>query len=211
MAAGPLTRIARISVLLLAIPAFGGSSVASPCFDLNQPNVTLLQPPPATFPEIGKESESFGKNEKTGFDWAIASGRVNKPLSFILEKLLDPMTTRDREITEVEMSRIEVKGAIQKQHLKIKVKPIFFLTLDWEEDWLYTIKKGKPGKMESVVISYQKTSGTSHIEHFCGNILIQRIKPGISGVFLTEEIKADRRSAEDVYRGLMGTLRILRQ
>jgi len=121
------------------------------------------------------------------------------------------MTTRDREITEVEMSRIEVKGAIQKQHLKIKVKPIFFLTLEWEEDWLYTIKKGKPGKMESVVISYQKTTGTSHIEHFCGNILIQRINPGITGVFLTEEIKADRRSAEDVYRGLMGTLQILRQ
>ena len=88
MAAGPLIRIVRILLLLLAIPAFGGSSVAAPCFDLNQPNVTLLQPPPTTFPEIGKESESFGKNEKTGFDWAIASGRVNKPLSLILEKLL---------------------------------------------------------------------------------------------------------------------------
>jgi hypothetical protein len=211
MAAGPLTRIARISVLLLSIPCFSGNSVASPCFDLNQPNVTLLKPSPTTFPEIGKESQSFGKDEKTGYDWAIASGRVNKPLSLILERLLDPMTTRDREITEVEMNRVEVKGALQKQHLKIKVKPIFFLTLEWEEDWLYTIKKGKPGKMESVVISYQKTSGTSHIEHFCGNILIQRIKSGVSGVFLTEEIKADRRSAEDVYRGLMGTLRTLRE
>ncbi|MBU6155176.1 MAG: hypothetical protein KGP28_12805, partial [Bdellovibrionales bacterium] len=120
------------------------------------------------FPEIGKEIEAFGKDEKTGTDWASAAGRVNQSVSLILEKLLDPMTTRDRETTRVEMERQTVKGAIEKQHIKVRVKPIFFITLEWEEDWLYTIKKGKPGRMESVVISYQKTGGTSHIQHFCG-------------------------------------------
>ncbi|NDD93382.1 hypothetical protein EBZ37_15035, partial [bacterium] len=63
----------------------------------------------------------------------------------------------------------------------------------------------------TIVISYQKTSGTSHIQHFCGNILIQRLSRTQTGVYLTEEIKADRRSAEDVHNGLMGTLRTLQK
>ncbi len=211
MALGPLNL--NLISLLFFFPAslLAAGAQASVCFDLTKPNLRLLRPAPTAFPEIGKETESFGKDEKSGLDWASAAGRVNKPVPMILDALLDPMTTRDRDTTTVQVERTQVKGAIQKQHIKVKVKPFFLLTLEWEEEWLYTPKKGRPGKPESVVISYQKTAGTSHIEHFCGNILIQKLTPSVSAVYLTEEIKADRRSAEDAYRGLMGTLRTLRE
>jgi hypothetical protein len=211
MAVGPLIRIAIFLAIFAGVPGLAAESAPSLCFDSSKPSIKLLRPPPPRFPDPGKEQESFGKDATTGFDWAAAAGRVSKPIGTVLEKLLDPMTTRDRETTTVEMEHQPVKGAIDKQHIKIKVKPFFFLTLEWEEDWLYSIKKGTPAKMESVVISYQKTSGTSHIEHFCGTILLQKLAPDTTGVFLTEEIKADRRSAEDVYRGLAGTLRTLRE
>jgi hypothetical protein len=211
MALGPVKLTLVFSVLLGVSPSPASERAASLCFDLSKPNLGLLKPPPGTFPEIGKEEQHYGSDEKTGYEWAFAAGRVNLPISKVLAKFLDPMTTRDRETTTVEMRRIPVPGAIEKQHIKVRVKPIFFLTLEWEEEWLFSIKKGKPTRMESVVISYQKTNGTSHIEHFCGSILIQKLTPEKSGVFLAEEIKADRRSAEDVHRGLMGTLRTLRE
>jgi hypothetical protein len=207
MAKGPL--------ILLITLFFSSPSMAENdqglCFDLNRANTKLLKPAPATYPEIGMETESFGSDPKTGYDWAMASGRVKKPVSEILKRLLDPMLTRDADITQVSVTSSPVPGTLQKNHVQIRVKPVFFLTLEWEEDWLYTLKKGSREKPIEVLISYQKTNGTSHIQHFCGNILIQKITPEWSGVYLTEEIKADRRSAEDVYRGLMGTLRTIRE
>jgi hypothetical protein len=184
---------------------------AEPCFDLSKVSLKLLKEEPKLFSMPGKENSEFGTEEKTGYQWAKADGIVEKPISELLKRLQNPMTTRNPEITKLEVTEVPVLDAILKQKIKIKVRPVFFMTLEWEEEWLFSTKKGTPGNPESIVISYQKTSGTSHIQHFCGNILLQKIDPHTTGVYLTEEILASRRSARDVYQGLLGTLRILRE
>jgi hypothetical protein len=199
-------------MVAFGIQAFAGQPPPQEgCFDLSRPNQALLRPAPSHYSEAGKEIEAFGLDEATKFAWAKLDGIVEKPLAQILTRLLDPMTTRDPDITKLSVSEIKVPGALHKDLIHVKVKPIFFLTLEWEEEWLYTVKEGKPEAPKSVVIAYQKINGTSHIEHFCGTILLERISDRRTGIYLVEEIKADRRSPKDVYQGLLGTLRTLRE
>ena len=196
-------------VFLAGIFAFVIHALASPpsaqegCFDLSRPNQTLLRP--------RSETEPFGLDEPSGFAWAKSEGVIEKPISTVLKLLLNPMTTRDPEITKLTVSEIKVPGALHKDLIHVRVKPIFFLTLEWDEEWLYTLKAGTPETPKSVVIAYQKINGTSHIEHFCGTILLERISEARTGISQVEEIKADRRSPKDVYQGLLGTLRTLRE
>ena len=60
-----------------------------------------------------------------------------------------------------------------------------------------------------IVISYEKTEGTSHIQHLCGSYVLQRTADDKSDVFIYEEAKADRRSQKDTLDGLKGNLTAL--
>lgn len=179
-----------------------------PCFKLDQVNLKPLRPARTATAE---DQSSSGTDQDTDLRWAEASGLVPKPLEEVLTRLMDPMTTRDPEITRLETSVIKVPGALLKQSIAVKVKPIFFLTLEWMEEWLFAEKPGTGPLAREVVISYQKTSGTSHIRHFCGNMTLRQIGLKNTSVSLYEEINADRRKAEDVEHGLQGTLRALRK
>ncbi len=198
----------------LVLPGSGLAQAAAPstCFDLSKPNSNLLRPAPDQFAKPENENDpDYGKDPATGFSWARASGIVKKPVSDLLAKLLDPMVTRDRSNTKVEVTEIKVPGAYRKNEVRVRIKPVFFLTLEWVEEWLYTVRNDASGAPESIVISYQKTSGTAHIRRLCGNILVRRLSGQESGVYLTEEIEADRRTPGELHRGLLGTLRTLRE
>jgi hypothetical protein len=202
---------------LLAVPLFFPGTKAqagepSTCFDLGKPNVILIKPAPGQFATPDKETlPDHGKDPATGFTWARVSGVVKKPIAALLNRLLDPMVTRDRSNTKVEVNEVKVPGAYRKNEVRVRIKPVFFLTLEWVEEWLYTVKNDASGAPEEIVISYQKTSGTSHIRRLCGNILVKKISEQESGVYLTEEIEADRRTPGELHRGLLGTLRTLRE
>jgi len=109
------------------------------------------------------------------------------------------------------VTEIESKTFLKKMIEKIVVKPVFFITIAWSEEWGFGLKKGTPANPEAIVISYQKTEGTSHIKHLCGNISLQMLSPTSTGVFIYEEVQADRRSSDDVLNGITGTLRTLRE
>jgi hypothetical protein len=208
----PLFYSALFVFLGLSHSAFAGSDEApSLCFDLSKKNTKLLYPAPTRFAEEGKESKEFGTDELTKRNWSHVDGVVKKPIMSLYQKLLDPMTTRNAKTTRVEMVEVPTTGTLKKEHLSIHVKPVFFITVEWEEEWAYSVLEGSEASPKSILISYQKTNGTSHIRHFCGNILLKKLDDQSTGVFLVENIDADHRSAEDVYNGILVTLRILRE
>lgn len=69
---------------------------------------------------------------------------------------------------------------------------------------------GHADHSREVLIAYQKTAGTGHIRHFCGNILLRSEGPIQTDFAVYEETDATRRSAEDIAHGHLGTLRTLR-
>ena len=195
--------------LLVSIPFLCQIASAEPnCFDLTKPSVALIKPAPTKF-DSASDPAASGTDAKEN-DWGSISGVVNKPILDLYQKLLDPKTIRNGDTTKVEVENVETKDFLKKIIQKIVIKPVFFITIEWREEWGYGLKEGTPDKPQSIVISYQKLDGTSHVKHLCGNILLQALSPTTTGAYLYEEVQADRRSSTDVLNGITGTLRTLR-
>ena len=192
--------IAFLMGAVLSIPS------AHACFDFNTKVLQPIRPAPTQF-EIGKDE---AKSVEGDLDWAETSGVVEKPISELYQMLLDPHTIRNGGNTRVVTTEIPTPLYLKKIDQDITVKPVFFLTLNWKETWAYVLKDGTPEDPKSILISYEKKSGTSHIHHLCGNILLQSLKPKETGVYLYEELNGDRRTAQDVLNGIKGTLHTLR-
>lgn len=204
-------RTALIPIWLLTLCSLSHASERAPCFDFSKKNTKLLAPAPYSFPEIGRESRDLGTDPATGLDWAKVSGVVKLPIDQVNNKLLDQMTTRNPKTTTIKTESLPSNGALTRTRVAIRVKPVFFITLEWEEEWAHSLLEGTPEAPKEILIAYQKTKGTSHIRHFCGNILLKSLGPSTTGVFLHEQIDADQRDPDDVADGLLGTLKTLRQ
>ncbi len=196
---------------LLILSLFTGvfAQAESNCFDPSKPNPPLLHPSSDRYEE-GKDPSDYGTDEKKN-DWAQVSGVVHKSVQDLYQKLLNPKTIRNGSNTKVVVDEVETKDFLKHTLQKITVKPVFFITIDWKEDWLYTLKDGTATDPKGLIVSYQKIEGTSHIKHLCGNIVLTQLGPNYTGVYLYEEVQADRRSAQDVLSGISGTLRTLRE
>jgi hypothetical protein len=196
--------------LLVSIPFLSQVALAdATCFDLSKSSLTLLKPAPAKFVSDTDSAES-GTDTKNN-DWGQISGVVNKPIADLYKKLQDPKTIRNSDTTHVTVVTVDTKEFLKKIIEKIVIKPVFFITIDWSEEWGFALKHGTPEKPEEIVISYQKSEGTSHIKMLCGNILLQSLSANSTGVFIYEQVQADRRTPKDVLNGITGTLRTLRE
>ena len=181
------------------------------CHDPDRPGTALLRPAPVRYPEAGKEATASGRDPATGYAWAVVDAMIPSPLAPLLKRAADPLTTKGPENKGIEVIPLKLQGTWRKDRVHVRIKPVFFLTLEWDEDWSTVIKEGTADAPKAALVMYQKTNGTSHIEHFCGNILLERISDAATGIHLVEEIKADRRSPEDVLNGLRGTLQTLQK
>ncbi len=191
-------RIAILSFILGNIFVYSNSEA---CFDFTKKITSPLRAAP----------ESFEKDlTDRDHDWATTSGTVEKPIADLLKALLDPKTIRNDSNTHIQLVEKTSADFLKLQEEQIEVKPVFFLTLNWTELWAYSLLTGTSTAPTSLLISYEKTSGTSHIQHYCGNILLKQLSPKNTGVFLYEEMKADHRNSSDILNNLKGTLRTLR-
>lgn len=182
------------------------------CFNFKDKITTALKAAPTKF-ESGKDFTSKGQN-KSEVDWAEVGGLVNKSVKDLYLKLLDPKTIRSGDNVKVNASDLQ-SNPIAKNYLKyieqsIELKPRWFLTLKWKENWAYTLLDGTAENPKTILISFQKFEGTSHIERFCGSILLQTISPTQSSVYIYQEMKASRRDAQNILDDITGTLRTLR-
>ena len=184
------------------------SSTWAACFDFQAKTLEPLKPAPSTYVD-GKDEESKSADDGD-LNWAKTSGLVKRPILEIYTLLLDPRTIRNGSDTKVEVTELPSEVFIKKIEENITVKPVFFLTLNWKEIWAYLVKDGTKEAPKSILVSYEKVQGTSHIRQLCGSILLQSLKPDQTGVYIFEELNADRRNAQDVLNGITGTLRTLR-
>ena len=180
------------------------------CFDFKTKITTPLQPAPTRYEPDHSESKTVTTAAGDSFDTAKVSGVVQHSVQELYQMLLDPKTIRNGDDIEVSTHSIDSKDYLKETVQTIQVTPVFFLTIEWKETWAYALKDGTEKKPKTIVISYEKTEGTSHIDHLCGNIVLRSLSPTSTGVFLYQEMKADRRNAKDLLNDLSGTLRTLR-
>lgn len=187
------------------------ASAPAACFDFEaaSPISQPLRPP---IPLKGrKDATASGTLQGKGV-WGAARGVVNFPIQVVYKQLLDHYTIKDRSRVKLHVYEQEHSGYMAFHLVMVELKPAPMITLNWEEDWGYNLASGTPGDPKKIVISYQKTTGTSFIPHLCGSIVLEARPDGATDIALYEEIEATgKRSSEDTAKGHLGTLATLRK
>lgn len=187
------------------------------CFNFSDKIVKSLKEPIAP----GKNHENIIQSgelsiKPEGTYWAAVRGEVASPIGEILKLLLDPQTTLSHSVSEMNVHDFPLAGFHDDHYLAHKkihqvVKPFLFIKVEWDTDWSFARLEGSADKPKKILVAYEKTAGTSHIEHLCGNILLQDLGKDQTDIFQYEEVKATRRSEKDTVQGLLGTLQTLRE
>jgi hypothetical protein len=158
----------------------------------------------------GKDNTQFG-NLPGDIDWGAARGIVNASVTMTYQKLLDHTVWKDPKHNDLEVEKLERPGYVDFHRVSDTINPIPFIKISWKEDWAYALIRGTKDNVQEMLISYQKQSGTSHLSHLCGSVLLQPHGTHATDVFLYEEAKAGHRDAQDIVNSHLGTLRTLRE
>jgi len=118
---------------------------------------------------------------------------IPKPAASILELLWEPANLKNLSKTSLKVE--SVSASIKK--VKVEAKPIFFVTVIWDEEW-----EKRPDR-----IVYRKASGDDRLRHFCGWMEVVPLDSGTSRVTLYEEVDAPGRDPGDVLSGHLGTVK----
>lgn len=203
--AAAFVRLARLFFLLILSSSLPALAVGR-CYDFSQKVVTPRRalPPDA----LGRELQRAGTSS-SGFIWAEVRGEVKKPIRKVLELLIDHENTR-ADSDEAIATPVKSEAYLALQEVKFRTSPIPLLTLRWTEEWAFALSRGTPAEPEEIVVSYEKTEGTSFIEHMCGSIVVRRTGETTTEVFWFEEAKIPHRSAEDTRDTIASILKVLR-
>ena len=199
-------------VLLLSLN--GRADTSKNCFNFGHKITQTLRAPVSDLGAVDHVlSGEFSDPEHEGQHWAAVRGRVPAPISDVFAFIVNPETTRGRQVDEMEVKKFATTDPLYLQHYDIHsvVKPFFFLTIEWDMEWGVSLVGGTVGDPKSILASYEKVRGTSHIPHLCGDILITSVDPKSTDVYLYEEVQATGRSEKDTTNGLLGTLKTLRE
>jgi hypothetical protein len=199
---------------LLAIAVAASGEAAEPsrlCFDFTAQIVDPLRPP---MPMIeGRDNSAFG-TYPSGIDWAAGRAVVKLPIRTLYAKLLDHRNVKDMKKTTLSTTVLERPGYLELHHVNVVVslRALFVkMKIAWTEEWGYRLVEGTWEAPRKIVVSYQKIGGTRYIKHQCGSYVLQAHDDASTDLSFYEEVKADRRSAEDTRNMHAGILRGLRE
>lgn len=183
-----------------------GAPPPKDCFDLSK---KVVQPLRAPIPLEKTDVTQTGKTEE-GYNWAQTRGRVPSSLNAIYTRLLDHYTIKNKDTTELTVTEIKNPNYLALHYMKQKIRPFLFITVEWDEEWAYALAKGTVEDPKEIVISYQYKGGTAHINHLCGNIVLNYLTPKETDIYFYEEMKASHWDEEDALKNFAGTLSTLR-
>lgn len=197
----------RLIVILCLVSSWSVQSwAAAPsegCFTLEKPR-TFLGPIAADDQFLTGDNRDGGKLAAPGVHWASTTHTHSVGQNALIERLSDPFSIKDPKTQKVTVKLAEKdpkQPSLERfESRTIGMNPVFFVHIEWIEEWFFD--RLTPKKM---LISYQKRSGTSHMRHFCGNILIEELGPSMARLSMYEELDADYRKAADVLSSVQGT------
>jgi hypothetical protein len=217
-----------ISLLILALQALPSSLLAASletparadedvaesksklCFDFSKKLIPLPKKPAilsdATLPRVSSKSGRMSAN----MFWGAARGQVGRPIQELIQEIAAHETMKSGRVTNMAVIPQETQDFLIRQQIEYTVIPFMFVKIKWTEDWAFNLMQGTKEDPKEVQIFYQKTEGTSHIKHLCGTIVLNRLDPKVTDVFIYEEAQATSRSEEDTVKGLIGTIRTFR-
>jgi hypothetical protein len=186
------------------------SHISSGCFDLSTAaGVKALSKPIPFDSPTRTDAVASGLHPKGG-GWGSARAMLAMPIAEALKQLQDQKTLKNPEESDVEVKHEKRPGLADWQSVDITIHPFPLISVDWTEQWAYKITKGNEAKPKEILIAYQKSAGTDHIRHFCGNIWL-KADGSKTDFAVYEEAEATRRTPEAIAKGHLGTIRTIRE
>jgi hypothetical protein len=205
---------ALAGALVWPSPAWADDSASELCFDFAHPVQAPLQPAAAfaAAKPVDPDSDAVVSGLRTeGGGWATARGRLSAPIGSVLAVLRDHTTLKDPKDCDLRFEHEKRDGWLDFENVEVTLHPFPLVSVSWKEQWGFKITEGTETVPKKVVISYQKTEGTNHIRHFCGNIVLTaRPSKKDTDIAIYEETDATRRTPEAIAKGHEGTLRTIR-
>jgi hypothetical protein len=177
------------------------------CFDFSTKVTKPIYGPIAFV--ANQDANEKGKTS-SGSTWAGVRGVVHSPIEKVLSLLLDHENTKSSRVREFEVEKQADPNYLEKHVVKFTIKPFPLITVEWKEQWGFALADGTVDKPSEIVVSYEKTEGTSHIEHLCGSFVLRKLGETSTDLYYYEEAKATNRSVDDTLNGLIGTFKTLR-
>jgi hypothetical protein len=206
----PNNFITCLVFLGLTTSSTSSADSTQPCFDFNSTVKAPLREAVSLKPKKDNTLSGTLATPKSGL-WGSARGEVNKPIQKLYEELLDHYTIKSAKKTKLRVYEQDRPG-YNDFHVVMVTLPTPVMDVKWEEEWAYAVTEGSKTAPKTIVISYQKTSGTKYVPHLCGSIVLKSISPTSTDVYLYEEINAlGKRSHQETVKGHLGTLATLRE
>ena len=132
--------------------------------------------------------------------WGAGRGILNVSVETIYQWLLDHYHWKDPNTTTLKTIEERRPGYRDFHTVQVNLNPFPLISIDWVEEWGYEVLKGTFEKPEKALISYQKKSGTSHLKHLCGSIVLTSLGPNKTDAFFYEENLASRLDIEGILK-----------
>lgn len=203
------TRASVLAALaVLAVLCGAPRDARARCFDFATRVVVPLKPPIAAAPR----GDAYDAGEKAdGLIWTRLRGPIAKPAARVLALLLDHEILRDPQIDDMEVKKRSSPNYVARHSVTYEVRPFPLVKVRWTEEWGYAVADGPSDAPTAWVVSYEKTEGTSHIQHFCGSIVIRRVSDAQTDIYQYEESKVDHHDQADQTKGMRNLLAKLRK
>lgn len=199
--------LALLTVLLAC------TSAHAACFDFTKPIDKVLKAPTALAP--GKTDKAVSGiveasgTDNAGVSWAEVRGKSPVPVSRIVWEMKSQVVRKGGgKDSGMTITPLTDPNFMAREQIEFVIKPFPLISVKWVEDWTFNLVQGTRDKPEKVIVAYEKVTGSSHVEHLCGSMVLTRDGDG-TDVSIYEEIKATRRSESDNLNGIRATLRNL--
>jgi hypothetical protein len=193
-----------------------GIAAEQSCFDFATRVVYPLKerafiplPPRSGNGEPGNIAIRSGKMP-SGIGWGAVRGEVKKSLNDLIKNLREHESTKSPRVSKMEITPIEDPKYLLRQNVAFEVDPFPLMSVKWTEVWVFSLLQGEPEDPQMVLVSYQKSEGTSYIRHLCGNYQLEKRSPDVTDVYIYEEADATSRSEQDTVNDIRRTLEAFR-
>jgi hypothetical protein len=154
-----------------------------------------------------------GKKGGSGYTlyWAVTQGESDRKIADILKEILGHETTRSSRVSEMKIKTVANPRFLVVQDVHFEVHPFPLVHINWNENWAVSLLKGDAENPEKIWVTYEKTSGTSYIQHLCGQFELTSEPNGKTLIVIYEQAAAKGRTEQDTLSGISSTLRALQK
>lgn len=146
-----------------------------------------------------------GFDEKGGFHFANGGGCLPESLETVWQHTQEQPFFLWPRVSKLDLSEVAAfPGMVKSFRSQYQVSSFLpFLNVDWTMFWNHAVSSGNAELPKQIVITYQKTEGSSRIKQWEGTVTLDALAPNLTGVAISDHLKATWQNEGTVEKNLL--------